>query len=140
MALRTATPMGDWRTFKYTVDVSAGVKGIKEAAEDDVLGARVSYLYLVQDTVGAVIESADFGDEAVLFYHAEKIMVPKMTESTDVFLPGDRVYWDPTTRLVTPTYDSGYYWIGIATEPADADELYVEIDLKGDHAEVEAAL
>ena len=132
--------MGDWRTFKYTVDVSAGVKGIKEAAEDDVLGARVSYLYLVQDTVGAVIESADFGDEAVLFYHAEKIMVPKMTESTDVFLPGDRVYWDPTTRLVTPTYDSGYYWIGIATEPADADELYVEIDLKGDHAEVEAAL
>ena len=140
MALRTATPMGDWRTFKYTVDISAGVKGIKEAAEDDVLGARVSFLYLVQDTVGAVIESADFGDEAVLFYHAEKIVVPKMTESTDIFLPGDRVYWDPTTRLVTPTYDSGYYWIGIATEPADADELYVEIDLKGDHAEVEAAL
>ena len=140
MALRTATPMGDWRTFKYTVEISAGVKGIKEAAEDDVLGARVSFLYLVQDTVGAIIESADFGDEAVLFYHAEKIMVPKMTESTDVFLPGDRVYWDPTTRLVTPTYDSGYYWIGIATEPADADELYVEIDLKGDHAEVEAAL
>ena len=140
MALRTATPMGDWRTFKYTVDISAGVKGIKEAAEDDVLGARVSFLYLVEDTVGAVIESADFGDEAVLFYHAEKIVVPKMTESTDIFLPGDRVYWDPTTRLVTPTYDSGYYWIGIATEPADADELYVEIDLKGDHAEVEAAL
>ena len=140
MALRTATPMGDWRTFKYTVDISAGVKGIKEAAEDDVLGARVSFLYLVQDTVGAVIESADFGDEAVLFYHAEKIVVPKMTESTDIFLPGDRVYWDPTTRLVTPTYDSGYYWIGIATEPADADELYVEIDLKGDHAEVEAAI
>ena len=140
MALRTATPMADWRTFKFTVDVSAGVKGIKEAAEDDVLGSRVSFLYLVEDTVGGVIESADFGDEAVLFYHAEKIMVPKMTESTDIFLPGDRVYWDPTTRLVTPTYDSGYYWIGIATEPADADELYVEIDLKGDHAEVEAAL
>ena len=140
MAFRTATPMGDWRSFKYTVDVSAGVLGIKNAVLTDVLGARVSFLYLVQDTVGAQIEDADFGDEGVLCYHAEKFMVPKMTESTDVFLPGDRVYWDPTTRLVTPDYDSGYYWIGIATEPADADELYVDIDLKGERAEVEVVL
>jgi hypothetical protein len=132
--------MGDWRTFKFTVDVSAGVVGIKDALEDDAAGARVSFMYLVEDTVGCVIESADFGDEAVLVYHAEKIMVPKALESTDVFLPGDRVYWDPTARIVTPTYDSGYYWIGIATEPAVAADLYVEIDLKGDHAEVEAAL
>ena len=132
--------MGDWRSFKFTVDVSAGVVGIKDALETDAVGARVSFLYLVQDTVGEVLESADVGEEAVLIYHAEKAMVPKMTESTDVFLPGDRVYWDPTTRLVTPTYDSGYYWIGIATEPADGDERYVEIDLKGDHAEVEAAI
>ena len=134
-ALRTAAPMGDWRSFKFTVDDSAGVVGIKDAREDGV-----SYLYLIQETVGAVLESADDGDEAVLIYHAEKIVVPKATESTDVFLPGDRVYWDPTTRVVTPTYDSGYYWIGIATEPADADDEYVEIDLKGDRAEVEAAL
>lgn len=132
--------MADWRSFKYTVEISAGVYGIQDALDADAAGARVSFLRLVQDTVGAVLESADFDDEAVLIYHAEKIMVPKMTESTDVFLPGDRVYWDPTTRLVTPTYDSGYYWIGIATEPADADDLYVEIDLKGDHAEVEAVL
>lgn len=134
-ALRTATPMGDWRSFKFTVDVSAGVKGIKDAREDGV-----SYLYLIQDTVGAVLESADFGDEAVLIYHAEKIMLPKAVTSSDVFLPGDRIYFDPTTRLVTPTYDSGYYWIGIATEPAAAADEYVEIDLKGDRAEVEAAL
>ena len=140
MAFRTATPMGDWRSFKFTVDVSAGMKGIKEAGEDDAVGARVSFLRLIQETVGAVLESADYGDEAVLIYHAEKFMVPKMIVSTDVFLPGDRVYWDPTTRLVTPAYDSGYYWIGIATEPANADDLYVEIDLKGDHAEVEAAI
>jgi hypothetical protein len=131
--------MGDWRSFKFTAE-SGGVVGIKDAALADVLGARVSPLYLVQDTVGAALESADAGDEAVLIYHAEKIMVPKMTESTDIFLPGDRVYWDPTTRLVTPDYDSGYYWIGGATEPAAADDLYVEIDMKGMHAEVEAAL
>lgn len=140
MAIRTAVPGGDWRSFKFTVDVSAGLVGILDAAEDDVLGARVSFFYLVQDTVLAVLESADYDDEAVGIYHCEKILVPKMTESTDIFLPGDRVYWDPTTRLVTPDYNSGYYWIGIATEPADADDLYVEIDLKGDRAEVEAAL
>ena len=132
--------MGDWRSFKFTVDVSAGVKGTRDAELEDAVGARVSFLYLVEATVLAVVESADFGDEAVGFYHAEKITVPKMIETADIFLPGMRVYWDPTTRLVTPTYDSGYYWIGIATEPADADELYVEIDLKGDRAEVEAVL
>jgi len=134
-ALRTATPMGDWRSFKFTVADSDGVLGIKDARL-----AGESYLYLVEDTVGAALESADFGDEAVLIYHAEKIMVPKMVESSDIFLPGDRVYFDPVTRLVTPTFDSGYFWIGIATESAGATDTYVEIDLKGDHAEVEAIL
>jgi len=134
-ALRTATPMGDWRSLKFTVAETDGVLGIKDARL-----AGESYLYLVEDTVGAALESADYGDEAVLIYHAEKIMVPKMIESSDIFLPGDRVYWDPVTRLVTPTFDSGYYWIGIATEPAAALESHVEIDLKGDHAEVEAVL
>uniref|UniRef100_A0A6M3ME92 Uncharacterized protein n=1 Tax=viral metagenome TaxID=1070528 RepID=A0A6M3ME92_9ZZZZ len=134
-ALRTETPDADWRSFKFTVEDSAGVIGIKDARR-----TGVSYLYLINDTVGAVLESADIDEEAVLFYHAEKIDVPKMTESTDIFLPGMRVYWDPTTRLVTPDYNSGYFWIGIATEPADADELYVEIDLKGDHAEIETVL
>lgn len=139
-ALRTATPMADWRSFRFTCDESGGMCGIKEAKDSDVLGARTSYLYQIQDVVGAVLESVDVGEEGVLFYAAEKILVPKMTESTDIFLPGDRVYWDPVTRLVTPTYNSAYFWIGMCTEPADADELYVEIDLSGHHAEVEAAL
>lgn len=134
-ALRTATPMGDWRSFKFTCEETDGLLGIK-----DGWSAGTPWLYLVQDTVGALLESVDFGDEGVLIYHAEKIMVAKMTESTDVFLPGDRVYWDPTTRFVTPTYDSAYYWIGIATEPATAAEELVEIDLKGDHAEAELVL
>jgi predicted RecA/RadA family phage recombinase len=134
-ALRTATPMGDWRTFPFTVADSDGVLGIKDARLEGE-----SYLYLVEDTVGAALESADFGDEAILIYHAEKIMVPKMVESLYIFLPGARVYWDPVTRLVTPTFDSGYFWIGIATEPAAADDAYVEIDLDGGHAEVEAVL
>jgi hypothetical protein len=139
-ALRTATPMADWRSFKFTCGVSAGMDGIKEAADHDVAGARRSPLYLIEDTVGAVLESTDFGEEAVLIYHAEKIMVPKLLAAGDVFLPGTRVYWVPATRLVTPTYNSGYYWIGIATEPALAADLRVEIDLCGNKTEVEAAI
>lgn len=139
-ALRTATPMADWRSFKFTCDQTGGMEGIKDAQADDAVGDRHSYLYRVGDTVGALLETIDFGDEGVLVYHAEKIMVPKMIESTDVFLPGNRVYWDPATRLVTPTYAATYFWIGIATEPAVAADLRVEIDLNGNKAEVEAVL
>lgn len=134
-ALRTATPMGDWRSFKFTCEETDGWLGVNSARADGS-----SWLYLVQDTVGALLEDTDFGDEGVLIYHAEKIIVPKLIESTDIFLPGDRVYWDPTTRCVTPTYDSAYYWIGIATEAAAATAQLVEIDLKGDRAEVEVVL
>jgi predicted RecA/RadA family phage recombinase len=132
--LRTATPMGDWRSFKFTAP-SGGVDGAHDAQ-----AAGTSWLYLIEDTVGAVLESADAGEEAVLIYHAEKIMVPKTEGQGEAFAVGQRVYWIPATRLVTSNYDSGYYWIGIATEPAGANDGYVEIDLKGDRAEVEAAL
>ena len=139
-SLRTATPMGDWRSFKYTCDDSGGHENDDVGLANDAAAARRPYLYLVQDSVGAALHVVAFGEEGVLVYHAEKIIVLKMIESTDVFLPGDRVYWDPTTRLVTPTFDATYYWIGMATEPADADDLEVEIDLNGNHAEAEAVL
>src|SRR4030042_884714 len=95
-ALRTATPMGDWRSFKFTCEETDGWLGI-----DAARAAGSSWLYLVQDTVGALLEDTDFGEEGVLIYHAEKIIVPKLTESTDIFLHRDGVYWDPTTRFVT---------------------------------------
>ena len=134
-ALRTATPMGDWRSFKFVCETTAGLLGIKNA-----WAARVPWLYFIQDTVGALLEDADFGDEGVLIYHAEKILVAKNVGSGQDFAPGERVYFNPATRYVTPTYNSGYYWIGIATEPALADEPLVEIDLCGNKAEVETAI
>lgn len=137
-ALRTATPMGDWRSFKTECDVSAGWEGIKTAEAADAAGARHSYLYQIQDVVAAILDDADFGEEAVAIYHAEKILVPKTVGRGEVFAIGDRVYFIPATRLVTRTYDSTYLWIGMATEPAGGDDLRVEIDLKGDHAEMEA--
>ena len=134
-AMRTATPMGDWRSFKFVCEDSLGQDGIKDAQ-----AAGDPYLYLVNDTVGALLETIAFGEEGVLIYHDEKIMVMKDTGGGESFDPGDRVYWDPISRLVTPAYDSGYFWIGIATEPAGETDDFVEIDLKGDHAEVEAVL
>jgi hypothetical protein len=127
--------MGDWRPLKFICEESLGQDGIKDAQI-----AGDPYLYLVNDTVGALLETIAFGEEGVLIYHAEKIMVMKDTGGGESFDPGDRVYWNPISRLVTPAYDSGYFWIGIATEPAGETDDFVEIDLKGDHAEVEAVL
>ena len=127
--LRTATPNGDWRSFKFTCEETAGFLGAKAAQ-----AAGSSWLYLVQDTVGAQLEDVAFGDEGVLIYHAEKIMVPKANDSLDVFLPGQEVWWNPTTRLVTAIADTGNLLIGIATEPALAADDFVEIDLDGANA------
>lgn len=137
-ALRTATPMADWRSLKFTCEETAGMEGIKTAVNADAAAARHPWLWLIQDTVGAVLEDVEYGAEAVLIYHAEKIMVAKY--ATQVFLPGDRVYWNPTNRLCYSTYATAYFWIGIATEPAGNGDLQVEIDLKGDKAEIEAIL
>jgi hypothetical protein len=133
--LLCASPMEDWRSFKFTCEDTDGWLGGKSAWADGS-----PWLYLVGDTVGFLLEDAKFGDEGVLIYHAEKLKVAKNIGSDQLFGVGDRVYWNPGTRFVTPTYNSGYFWIGIATEPAGADEPLVEIDLNGNHAEVEAVL
>jgi predicted RecA/RadA family phage recombinase len=120
--------MADWRTFKFTA--AQDMDGIKDAN-----AAGTSYLYMVEDTVGALLESADTGEEGVLVYHAEKILVPKLANS--VFAVGMRVYYDRVARTVTPWADSADLWIGIATEAAAAADEFVEIDLCGNKAEVE---
>lgn len=122
--LRTATPMGDWRTLKFTASVD--VVGIKDGE-----AAGTSYLYNVNDTLGAVLESAKTGSEAVLIYHAEKILVPKKIGQGEDFGLGERVWWDPVARTVTPTQAKTYWLVGIATENAGTTDTYVEIDLDG---------
>jgi len=124
--LRTATPMGDWRSFKFTCEETAGLDGVKSA-----WAAGAPWLYLIQDTVGVLLEDVAFGGEGVLIYHAEKVIVPKKTDTLDVFLPGQIVYWDPATRYVTAIPDTSFYRIGIATEPALFSDTTVEIDLDG---------
>jgi hypothetical protein len=124
--LRTATPNGVWHSLKFTCEETAGWLGAKAAQ-----AAAASWLYLVENTVGALIEDVLFGDEGVLIYYAEKIMVPKENDTLDVFLPGQIVYWDPTTRRATAIATTGNLRIGIATEPAIAADDFVEINLDG---------
>lgn len=135
---RTGTPMGDWRSFKFTLDVSENWENGK--------------LYLVNETVGLLFmgdikyntttgypetnQYLQYGEEGVLVYHIEKVMVNKENGSgLSSFNPGDAVYWSGTNGdPVVSTWQSGYYWIGICTTAANALAAQVEIDLKGDKA------
>lgn len=126
-----ASPPEDWRSFKFTCVDSGGWYGGKNAYR-----AGQPWLYLVGDTVGYLREDAEFGDEGVLIYHVEKILVAKVTDAQGAFGVGDVVYWDPTSRLATNGPASTHYRIGIATEPALAADALVEIDLDGAGAAV----
>lgn len=133
--LRTCTPEGDWRSFKFTNPSSVNYLDGK--------------LYLVQDTVGVVLVAQKYddqgcpvdlviepGEEGVLIYHAEKIMLEKMAGSGgSVWVPGEKVFWSGVGgSIVTNEYLSGYYWIGICVEAAAATDERVKVDLKGDKA------
>jgi len=134
---RTATPMGDWRSFKFTM-TAAGPW-------------TEGQLYLVENTVGVLLLDIQYTaagckkaktilitEEGVLVYHIEKIIVDKVTTSNTDFLPGDNVFWDAAVQgsPVSPV-DGGGTWIkiGICVRAAAWTDDEVMIDLKGDRAE-----
>lgn len=133
--VRTETPDGDIRTFKFTHAVSG-------------ITMEEGQIYMIQHTVGVLLLDIQYnaagekqaktiveGDDGVLIYHCEKIMVDKLTTTGASFLPGDKVYWsgvqgDP----VHPWHRSADWWIGICVWPAGEAAAQVMIDLKGDKA------
>ena len=135
--LRTSRPSGDIRTFKFTHAVAG-------------LTMTEAYLYLIEDTVGVLLLDIQYGtqaeklakeivigDEGVVVYHCEKIMVFKRVGTGYSFLPGDKVYWsgvqgDPVTNV----YQSTFLWIGICVRAAGESDTRVMIDLGGDKASV----
>jgi len=134
---RTATPMGDWRSFKFTMLVAGPW--------------TEGQLYLVQDTVGVLLLDIQYtaagckdaktivvDEEGVLVYHCEKIIVDKVAATGLAFLPGDDVFWDTAVQgsSVSPV-DGGGTWrkIGICVWPAAELDTEVMIDLKGDATE-----
>jgi len=131
--LRTATPDGDWRSFKFT------------NALVPALTLTEGSIYQIQDTVGVLLLDIQYtaagckkaktigsGEEGVLIYHAEKIRVDKIACA---FLPGDAIYWTGVQgSAVTNVYSSGCIWIGICVWAAGASDSTVIIDMKGEVA------
>jgi len=123
--VRTAAPMGDWRTLTGVCAKAAGY------SQYDIIKLEGTVCIVYFEA------SVDNGDTFYPIYHCEKIIVDKRTGTAYAFTAGQKVYWsgvdgDP----VTPVYQSGFYWIGIATEAAGANDSTVEIDFKGDKATV----
>jgi len=138
---RTSTPMGDWRSFKFDMILDETWTEGQLYKVQDTPG--ILFLDIQYDSAGCkkakTIALTDPVTEGVLVYHIEKVIVDKTTGTGTAFLPGDRVYWSGTSGdPVTNTWQEGYYWIGIATEPAGIADATVEIDLKGDKATVGA--
>lgn len=128
---RTATPPGDWRSFKFTNSLVPALT----LAEGEI--------YQIQDTIGVLLLDAkydsqgcklpatiDSGEEGVLVYHIEKVMVKKIACA---FLPGDVVFWDGIQgNPVSNVYSSGGIWIGICVRAAGTGDALVMIDMKGE--------
>jgi len=135
--------MGDWRSFKFT------------HAEQAVIWYE-GKLYMINDTVGMLFldiqyetdpesefygckkaAKLEYGEDGVLVYHIEKVIVDKVHTTGDAFQVGDKVFWSGVSGdPVTPHYTTSQnqLWIGICTEPAGQLDTTVEIDLKGDKA------
>ena len=135
---RTSTPMGDWRSFKFTLDVSESWVNGKLYLVNETVGLLFMGDIVYDPTTGYPIDPQvkEYGDECVLVYHIEKVMVNKEAGSgLSSFNPGDAIYWSGTNGDdVVSTWQSGYYWIGVCTAAAGALATQVEIDLKGDKA------
>ena len=119
LKLRTATPCGDWRSFKVT----AGSGGVCAGGMDKI-----------HDTVGAYVQNADAGEDVAFIYHAEKITLPKLAASAGLgAYAGDKVYYSAANHAITPVADSNL-WIGIFVKDCLSADTEALIDLKGDKA------
>lgn len=121
--VRTAAPGGDWRTLTGVCD--------------DANGHSQYDMILLEGTFGVVYfeTSVALGETFYPIYHCDKIVVTKRAGTGFAAVAGQKVYHsgingDP----VYPFHRSGFYWIGIFTEDAAADDETAEIDLKGDKA------
>ena len=99
----------------------------------------------VQDTYGVVFDNAaavaqgkanEFvaGEQGVLVYDCEKIMLPKLADSLAIVFPGDDLFALPTGTgdyVVTPTNTGALDKIAVAVDYADGADCDVMADLTG---------
>ena len=76
----------------------------------------------VEDVVGVIVQAADAGDDAVLMYQAQKIVLPKSTTTQqNVLAAGQMVYFDAGEGAVC-SESSGNSLCGMALEAAGASD------------------
>lgn len=85
----------------------------------------------LENVIGIVFEDAETGDDLVVIGQADKIVVPKSTDSVEgVFAAGDAVYYDAGDATFNNA-SSGNTRVGIALEAALAADTEVLIYLNG---------
>lgn len=84
----------------------------------------------INNTVGVIVETTDAGDDAVLVYKAEKIIVPCVAVTSGSFQKGAKVYFDAADAEVNES-SSGNTLCGIVTEDGVVGAETVEIELDG---------
>lgn len=93
-------------------------------------GVTAGQMDLIEDMVGVWAETKDAGEQCAFIYQADKIFVPKGTDSLDIFAAGDKVYFDHADENVNIS-SGGNTLCGRALEPADAADTGVLITLNG---------
>lgn len=94
-------------------------------------GYTAGQMVKVAQLVGVIFETKTVGQEAVLCYQCEKIVVPKATGVT--FAVGDKVYFDSAAAKVTSTA-SGNTLCGRALAIGLTGDTTLEINLEGNLA------
>lgn len=96
-------------------------------------GYTAGQMVKVEDTVGVIVETKTVGQEAVLIYKAEKIIVPKVAGTGKTFAAGDKVYFSSGDAAITNSAD-GNTLCGRCLVAAGASDTEAEIELNGDAA------
>jgi len=123
--LRTKLEACKTMGFVNTATDTTKAKGVLQVV-GDVVG-----LFMEDVGVADAARSADYpnGDEGVLIYAAEKILVGKTTNTGYSISTGEAVYLDTTTNLVsTTTTDTK---CGVALEYVGTTDTEVLIELDG---------
>jgi predicted RecA/RadA family phage recombinase len=99
------------------------LRAVNESTTDTLEAGAMT---VAGDTIGLVVEDAAPGEEFVLVYEAEKVVVPKAEAA--VFAAGDLVYYDPAAGNVTDVSTSNQK-CGRALEAAGTSDDEALIDL-----------
>ena len=97
--LKLRTKLESAKTLTFT---NASTNTTYSAGDMMVIGSTIGALVEDVGTSGqAVSDTYPNGPDGVVVYHAEKIVLPKMTGVDESFAIGDKIYYDSTEKKIT---------------------------------------